>query len=68
MKRGPTYEQVMVRHRESALLASSVLRAFSADRALPMPQRVDCMVAMEALESAIEFADSRPIKTIKQEP
>lgn len=61
MARGPTYTAILAAHKEAALLAQSVLRALVADRANTYSHRLDCMIAAEALQDAVDMAASRQI-------
>lgn len=59
MTRKPNYATILAAHREAALLAQSVLRAGSLDRSLSHENRLDCIIASDALQDAIDMADSR---------
>lgn len=59
MARGPTYTAILAAHKDAALLAQSILHAMGADRALSRDHRLDCMIAADALQDAIDLAASR---------
>ena len=59
MPRQPNYATILAAHKDAARLAQSTLDVLAGDRALSAKHRLDCLIASDALETAIDLAGSR---------
>lgn len=53
MARKIPYATILAAHKEAALLAQSILDVLAGDRALSRDNRLDCLVASDALREVI---------------